>query len=307
MSRMLPCLILTVLLGTCLANAAQARQWHSKNGQYSVEAVAIAFNEDLVILKKASGDLVAVQRSELSAADRVYLQQKAATPPVDSVDSWQTWTTDKGFRFRARVLDFGREPVTIRATSNMVFINDEPFSSLDPLHQKVALRVISRIENVPLSNVTELLKWTNQQENDKQTYTLEGVKVELESGDTIGIPFFMFAPAEQQILKWGWKAWQSQQDDAAAQARESFLMRSQADAYQRDRQQQRQIEMLKLNLLATQAGIVDMWEVSLRPAPGRYGRPLQVLVPAENSDLASRKALAQHPGYVLGPVRKVSR
>jgi len=50
-----------------------------------------------------------------------------------------------------------------------------------------------------------------------------------------------------------------------------------------------------------------MWEVSLRPAPGRYGRPLQVLVPAENSDLASRKALAQHPGYVLGPVRKVSR
>ncbi len=77
-------------------------------------------------------------------------------------------------------------------------------------------------------------------------------------------------------------------------------------AYQQDRAAKKQIEMLKLNLLGAATGVVDIWEVGLRPGPRTYGRPTSVLVSAQNSNQATQIALRQHPGYVLYGVRKAS-
>jgi len=80
-----------------------------------------------------------------------------------------------------------------------------------------------------------------------------------------------------------------------------------ADTIQQDRLVQREIAMMNLQLQAIQAGVTSLWEVTLYPAAGQLGFPLWVVVPGRNSSQAIDTALHLHPGYVVGPVRRVSR
>ncbi|MEX2306602.1 MAG: hypothetical protein WD738_03370 [Pirellulales bacterium] len=85
------------------------------------------------------------------------------------------------------------------------------------------------------------------------------------------------------------------------------MLQSLAAARQRNEQLDRQIAMMQLNLEAAQAGVTSLWEVTLYPARPNAGPPLWVVVPGRNSAQATANALAQHPGYVAGPVRRDSR
>ena len=85
-------------------------------------------------------------------------------------------------------------------------------------------------------------------------------------------------------------------------------MQAAARAYQANREaEQRQIEIMKLQLLAAATGAIDIWQVGLAPGPGVFGRPISVMVPAQNSQQATFQALQSHPGYVLIGVRRASR
>jgi hypothetical protein len=46
--------------------------------------------------------------------------------------------------------------------------------------------------------------------------------------------------------------------------------------------------------------------VTLYPAAGQGGPPLWVVMPGRDSRQATAAALAQYPGYVAGPVRRVA-
>ncbi|MEM8736663.1 MAG: hypothetical protein AAGG44_20705, partial [Planctomycetota bacterium] len=107
-----------------------------------------------------------------------------------------------------------------------------------------------------------------------------------------------------EVLRPGWENWLKLHEDEKAQERESLYLRAQANAYQRDRAANQKVELLKLSLLGAATGVTDIWQVRLVPARGRYGRPMQVMVTAPNSRAASSIALKQHPGYVVGGVRK---
>ncbi len=132
--------------------------------------------------------------------------------------------------------------------------------------------------------------------------------MELESGDQIAVPFFMFDPKELEVLEPGWELWLERNESDQAREQEDFLMRAQAMAYQRDRQATQQIEMVKLGLLAAATGVVDIWEVGLTPGPNTYGRPMTVMVPAQNSQQAVQMAVGQYPGsQVIGVRRRSSR
>lgn len=283
--------------------SAEVRTWSSPHGQYTLQAEEIAFNDKLVVLKKSDGSLVAVLLSELSEADREYIAAKDKGN-TDNPAEMQTWTTDEGLKIRGRVEAYGRREVTVQRRLGKLYVADQLFSTISPLQQKVILRVISKLEGVQLNDEKELLNWASALTARGKTYNLEGVKMQLESGDEISIPFFMFTPEEVAILKPGWDAWVAQHKDQEAAEQESFLMASQAHAYQQDRAQHQQIQMLKLNLLAANAGIIDIWEVELRPRG--YGRTIRVAVPASDSRAASYIALRQHPGYVVGPIRKMN-
>ncbi len=78
-------------------------------------------------------------------------------------------------------------------------------------------------------------------------------------------------------------------------------------AYQRDRQEQRQIELLKLDLLAAASGVVDIWQVGMVPGPGVFGRPMVVMVTARDSGVAGGLAMQRYPGYVVAGIQRANR
>ena len=194
-----------------------------------------------------------------------------------------------------------------------VYIDGKKFAEIDPLHQKLLLKILSHLEKMTLENEKQLESWAKVLGAEPKSYSLEGVLMELENGDKIGVPFFLFSSQDLEVLQPGWELWQEKNASQQAQERESFLMRAAAVAYQRDRKQAQQqarqaqqIELLKLDMLAAATGVVDIWEVGLTPAVGTYGRPMTVMVPAMNSGIASSLALQKYPGYTIFGVRRAS-
>lgn len=301
-------LLSTALLFLALPTlAAFGREWQSANGHYQLKADLISFNDELAVLKKSDGAMVAVELKELSEDDRKYLESKESkTSQKKSADEMQTWTGVDGMKVRGRVIAFGRKELTIVRKSGKVYVNDKLFSELDELHQRLIMKILTKLENTTIDDEEKLIAWAKKQRGAPKTYTLEGVMMALESGDEIGAPFFLFSKSDLEILRPGWQRWLESEKDPSSRAEESFLVRSAAMAYQQDRAAKKQIEMLKLNLLGAATGVVDIWEVGLRPGPRTYGRPTSVLVSAQNSNQATQIALRQHPGYVLYGVRKAS-
>ena len=87
----------------------------------------------------------------------------------------------------------------------------------------------------------------------------------------------------------------------------SLHLQSLAAAYQQDRQVNRQIAMMNLNMQAIQSGLTSAWEVTLYPVAGNPYPPRWVVTMGRNSEIATQIALQQNPGFVAGPVRRVSR
>ena len=79
-----------------------------------------------------------------------------------------------------------------------------------------------------------------------------------------------------------------------------------AATMQGNRQIDREIAMAQLNMQAIAAGLTSAWEVTLYPARGNPNPPIWVVVAGRNSAQATNNALQQNPGYVAGPVRRVS-
>src|SRR5690606_12452420 len=114
--------------------------------------------------------------------------------------------------------------------------------------------------------------------------------------------FMFFSAKDMQLLQPGWDRWLAQKEEAEAQERENFLLRAQTEAYHQNQQAQQQLSQLHLQMLAVNAGVVDLWRVALIPRPGTGLMAGTVIVPARNSRDAAQAALAAHPGYTVGPI-----
>ena len=296
--------ILSVLFGTGIA---EAREWSDSKGQFKLEAEVIGCNDTTAVLKTPSGRIVAVELDELSAEDQAFLKsEQTSEEPKTSADKMQNWTTKDGFKFRGRVLAYGKKQLAVQRQLGKVIINDDPFARIDQLHQKLILSIISYLENTSLKDQRQLEAWAKKLGPNVKTYQLEGVLMELESGDIIGVPFFMFAQEELSVLEPGWKYWLENTEDEEARSREDLLVQSTAEEYQRDRQNQQQIEMLKLDMLGVATGLIAIWEVMLQPSGGN-GRQTSVVVQAHDSEVASRMVQQKYPGYRIIGVRRVRR
>ncbi|MCC9599086.1 hypothetical protein LOC67_00830 [Stieleria sp. JC731] len=300
---------------------AKPRLWTSVDGNVTIEGEFIASDETTAILKrKGSGRLVAVELSELSPKDREVIRELLNRDPSEvaivkdesqadkDAEHMQTWKSRDGMKIQARVISYGKKDYTLAKQRGVITINGKAFSALDSLHQHVALKVLSKIENTPLEDERDLKRFVGSLGGQPKTYPLEGVLMELASGDQIAVPFFMFSDSDLEILKTGWENWQ--QTDGAAKSREDLMMRSEAMDYQRSIAQQaeyQRMEMLKLNMLAAQTGLISIWEVQLKPNPAVYGRPVSVMVSAHDSNAATQMVLPNYPGYSLIGVRKASR
>ncbi|TWU43384.1 hypothetical protein Q31b_24230 [Novipirellula aureliae] len=291
-----------------LGSFVEARTWTSATGGFAMDGDAVAFNETTVILKKPNGDLIAVELADLSTEDQDYVKSKEFGETLSkSISEMQTWTSVDGMKIRGRVLAYGRKDLSISRQLGKVVVNGTPFSKADSLHQQLVLKIMSKLEGRPFADERELTQWAKSLGGQPKVYPLEGVLMELESGDKVAVPFFLFASEQREILKPGWQAWLAAEKDEQMQKRESLMMQQEAMAYQREGAERRQIEILRLNLLAAATGATSIWEVGLRPMPGVYGRPTSVMVTAPNSDIATRMAMQNYPGFQLVGVRKASR
>ena len=286
---------------------AEAREWSGPNGQFKLEADLISSNDTTAVLRRPSGRIVAVEIDELSSDDQAFIKSKQRDKQSkESAEEMQTWTSKDGMKVRGRVRAYGKKLLTVQRQLGRVFVNDQPFARIEPLHQALILRTISHLENESLEDQRQLESWARSLGPDIKTYPLQGVLMELESGDIIGVPFFLFAPEELSVLEPGWKHWLAQSEDEEARNREDLLVQSKAMQYQRDRQSQQQIEMLKLEMLGRATGLITVWEVMLRRAGGD-GRTTSVMVRAENSEVASRLVQQKYPGHEIIGVRRSRR
>jgi hypothetical protein len=300
MRRSAPLSTASVLLLASLPMTAFGREWSSPNGHYKIEAELIAFDDDTVVLKPKRGKLISAQLEELSDSDKAYVKSKADAPTGG--EKMQTWTTAKGMKVRGRAVAYGKKQLNVQRQLGKVLINDQPFKKLEPVRQQIVLQTLSHLEGQSFDEVL-LTKWARGLGAEIKSYPLEGVLMELENGDSVGVPFFLFNKDDLEVLEPGWKSWLAASDDEAARENEDLYIKAQAEEYQRDRQQKQRIELLKLEMLSRATGFLKAWEVRLEPTTG-YGYPLRVLVPANDSATASNMALQKYPGYRVAAVKR---
>lgn len=300
---------LTACTYLALATAvAMGREWTDATGNYSVEAEMVAFNDQTVVLKKLDHKLVAVPLAKLSPKDNDYLRSKeAAELSGQAAAQMQTWTMKSGLKVIGKVVDYGRRQVSIQRRRGKIYVNDRLLSNLPEVYQRMVPKIVGHFENLPLDSHEEFEAWVLKQKGQARTFTCDGVVLELEDGDEYGVPFFFFAPEDMKILQPGWDRWLAAANDKAQQEQHAFLLQSQAQAYQRDRQASQQIAMMQLEMQAYGAGLFELWEVCLYPPPGTLNHPVNVVVPARDSRAAAMEALQRNPGFTVGPVARVRR
>ena len=299
--------LITIAFLCTFVAACPGKEWSDSSGHYSLEADLIAFNDNIVVLKKKNRDLVSLPVDKLSEADREYLRSREAADVVRGLnEGLQTWTTRGGLKIRGKVVSYVRKDVTIQRRRGRVYVNDHLFDNLPGVYREIIPQIVAHFENVEIADKQALQAWTLGQKGAAKTYTCDGVMMELESGDMYGVPFFLFSDEDLKILQPGWEAWLAVQDDSSAQSRRSFELESQAQAYQQDRQAVRQVMQLQLQLQAYQAGLFDLWEVAMYPTVPGYA-PMIVVVPGRNSQQAQAAAIMQYPNYTAGPTSRVSR
>ncbi|TWT79842.1 hypothetical protein CA13_12490 [Planctomycetes bacterium CA13] len=288
---------------------ATARQWSSRDGNYKLEADLVAFNDTTIVLKRENGDLVGVERNELSDADQAFVGSDDTSSAIKkSAEQMQTWTSADGMQVRGRVLAYGRSTMKVNRKLGKVYINDVAFDQFAPLHQRLVLRILSELENQTLENRKQLQAWAMGLGANVKEHPLQGVLMELESGDKLALPFFLFAQEDLKVLKPGWESWLENEQDSVASQRESLYMQAEAMQYQQQeehREELRRIEMLKLTMMANATGLIKIWEVGLQPMGGNNWRRTSVIIPAQNSAQASQIAMQNYPGFKIYGIRKV--
>ena len=300
----------SIVCSSLSLSAVDAREWADKSGEYSLEADLISFDDEVVVLRRGDHDLAALAIAELSDADREYLKsQEAEEGSTKSLDAAQEWTLKSGLTIKGKVVDFADRDVTIDRRRNRIFVNDRLMNNLPEFYQQIVPQIVAHEGKITRADGRELRRWLIAEGDKPQTFHVQGVVIEAESGDEFAVPFFLLSDADLKLLQPGWEKWLAAhaKQDYEAEEDIGFLLRSLAAARQQDEQVQRQIALLQLNMQAIQAGVTSLWEVTLYPAAGKFGPPLWVVVTGRNNLEAVDAAMQQHPGHVAGPVRRVSR
>ena len=303
--RYFGCLVFAVIMTNV---AAQARQWTDATGTYSIEAEVFGFNDENVVLLREDNELGMLKMDELSAVDQEYLTSKEAEEiNCKNIQSAQVWTTTSGLKLAGRVVDYVRDEITVQRRRGRMYVNDRVFGNLPELYQKLLPAVIEHFDGVDIPDDRALRQWLLSLGGKPRTFLIEGVILEWEDGDEYAIPFFAFSEQDRTWLKQGWTEWLAAEHDHDERDDLAFRLEAYAAAHLRNQQINQQIALMNLNLQAVQAGLTSVWEVTLHPAPGNPKAPRWVVVPGRTSQEASAAALRQNPGFVAGPVRRVSR
>ena len=134
-----------------------------------------------------------------------------------------------------------RKDVTIQQRRGKTYVNDRLFDNLPEVYQRMLPKLVAHFEKTQIDDKRGFDSWVMKLRGEPRTFTCEGVMLELENGDEYGVPFFFFSEDDLKILQPGWQRWLAAEKDRAKQEQESFLLQTQAQAYQQDRMANQQI------------------------------------------------------------------
>lgn len=295
-------------IGIVLTESTQARTWSDKTGQYNVDGDLFAFNNEHVIVRREDGQMGMFLINALSDDDKAYLESEEAMKlSSQNLDKEQAWTMKAGYRLVGRIVDYAKVDVTLQRRRGKSWVNDRQYSTLPPLYQLIVRKSLEHLEG--LENVDDRMvdTWMVKQKGQPKVFDIEGVVIELADGNEYTVPFFLFSDESLKILQSGWDEWLAANSDYDTQNDESFRLQSTAAAMQHQQAIDREIAVANLAMNSITAGITSLWEVTLYPGNGNMAAPSWVVVPGRNSEQAKYNALQQYPGYIPGPIRKVSR
>lgn len=308
-------LLLAVLTSFLLVTQhVNAREWADASGKHQFEGNLIAASKETAVVRNSRGRLEAYHVAELSKADQEYVKEYTESQ-ADPKATWKmhTWTGKEGTKFKGRVTGFGSKDLSLSYVRGDIHANKKTLRSLDPIYQMMLPRVVAEFDDTSVKTVSDLRNWGRRLRGKDKTFTVDGVMMQLEKGDQIAVPLFLFGDEERVFLEQGWDTWNAKEANDEEKQRESFLAQTSAEEYQRSRiaeakanQQNQQIQMMQLGMMAVNAGVTNVWQVQLIPRPGVRARTMVVAVPATNSRQASAKAVAKYPGFVPGVVRQMN-
>lgn len=301
------------------AEASAQREWVDKSGRYVVNGSLLAFNDHLVILKTADGELLSMAVSDLSDETRDFLKSEEANSVLGS-SALQKWTLRNGLQIIGQVVSHEVRDVTLQRRRGKLYVNDRPVESLPAEYRRMLPVVVGHFENQDFDDLASMEKWFNARHGYRPVnYHCEGIKLALENGEEYLVPYFVFADSDRKFLEAGGEEARKaeaysedrQKQDLYTQVRAAEYQRAQQQQQEeqrlRERQEDQQIKMVQLGLLAVAAGATDLWEVAMVPPGGSIYQAQLVVVPARNSLQASELASAKWPGYQVGSIRRVNR
>jgi hypothetical protein len=291
-------LVVGLLVANSVANSAHAREWTDSTGKYKQQADLVAFDDQTVVLKKADGRLVAVPLDKLSKADRDYLKSDSAKKAVEKeVSDDRTWTLADGTKIAGEVINYIRSEITIESVDGTLVVDGKTFRELTKFQQYLVPKIVDHNQTQRIKDVKDVQQLIAAQGGTPLKYPCEGVLLEMENGNKVAVPFFLFTSNDQKMLKPGWKDWLAA-ENSKQQQQTSFLLRTLANDYQRNSEQSRQIQMMQLL-----SDWFDLWEVGLNVD----GQQTSVTVPARNSEQAAEVALSRYPGAAIQYIRVIDR
>ena len=304
--------VLAINLGVAtfgVANAHAAdRVWHDKTGKVEIEGELFARNESTAVIENNDDNdsLVSVPIADLSEEDQTFLKESEVKFHSEKAESgMKAWHLRSGKTLNGQVVDYVHHDYAIQRRRGKAYVNDRLYDQLPEGFQHVVNHLVSETYNIQCKDHKDFHAWLIKQHGRTRHIKSDGVLMEFGNGELHPVPFEAFAAKDRAMLQDGFDDWMKHQDDEEAKSRESLHLQAEAQAYQRDAEEQRRIAQMSLQVQEYNAGVFDYWLVQLIPVNG--GRIQWVAIPARTSAQASYLAVNQHPGYHSGSIAKLAR
>lgn len=308
MSNPISRLILAVLCAGAMLGTADARLWSDKTGKLVFEAELFAFNDEQVVLRRKDGQLGMYEIKDLSEVDQRFLKsQEALKQSQQTLQGKQVWKTKSGFEVVGRAIDYDQRDIRLNVRRGKLFVNDRLYDNMPDAYKVILRRTMAAQGQIGQPTDMDLQAWIDRQAGKPVVLRVQGVLLEQSDGEEYLVPFSLFADADAKLLRAGWDEWMGAPQGDSSRSDEAFRLQSTAAAIHSQQQLANEIAQANMAFNAVNAGLFSYWEVTMYPQPGNPSTPGWVVVAGRNSEDAKRNAMMQYPGFVPGPIRKVSR
>jgi hypothetical protein len=301
-----------VMALSCLTwQTSYGREWSDATGNHRFEGDLIAASPETAVVRGKHGNLEAYIVDQLSELDQNVIKEYIKAKPEEAApEKTQTWSGREGLSFQGRVTGYGTKALTVAYASGGIRVNKKPINDIDEIYQTMIPKIVAEFDDDSVKSEKELRLWGRKLRGKEKAFAVDGVMMQLGNGDNIAVPLFMFADEDRRALEAGWDTWKAEDTKDDARKRESFLAEASAAEYQRNREAEannnRQIQMMQLGMMAVNSGITNVWQVQMLPRQGVRARPMAVMIPATNSAQASAMASQKYPGFAPGAIRQMN-